>query len=147
MEFIIGISLAVIHAVVTAIIHNYKIRRSSAYNREHGTTHNWSSGVGGAVAKIVFSAAIGFEMAIRHWAPIETSLMLAYFPLGAVFAAGIFWLVFDPVLNWLLGDKLTYVSVTNNKFFDRIFKGNFKKQLAAKLAVIAAGLITLIILF
>jgi hypothetical protein len=54
--------------------------------------------------------------------------------------AGIFWLVFDLSLNLMRpGKAWNYISITNGKFFDKIFKGNWKLQWLAKGLLIAAG--------
>jgi hypothetical protein len=53
--------------------------------------------------------------------------------------AGVFWLVFDLALNLMRGKKWNYISLTNGKFFDKIFKGNWKLQLVAKGATIGIG--------
>jgi len=54
--------------------------------------------------------------------------------------AGVFWLVFDLALNIMRPGKVwNYVSITNGKFFDKIFKGNWKIQYAVKIGIIAVG--------
>jgi hypothetical protein len=57
--------------------------------------------------------------------------------------SGMFWLVFDLSLNLMRpGKAWNYISITNGKFFDKVFKGNWKLQLLAKGLLIAIGQIT-----
>jgi hypothetical protein len=57
--------------------------------------------------------------------------------------AGIFSLVFNISLNIFRPDKKwNYISTTNGKFFDEVFKGNFNLQLASQLLIIAIGELT-----
>lgn len=144
MEYLIGAILAIVHASLAALFHKRKIRKTAEYNREHGTNFNYNSGVGGFIIKVVAASFIGFVMSWIAF-PVESYWELLYFILAAIYSMGIYWLWFDAILNFLRGKKLSYVSVTNYKFFDEIFKGSFIKQLSAKVGVICFGIITTIL--
>jgi hypothetical protein len=51
-----------------------------------------------------------------------------------------YWLCFDGFLNLRLGRSWNNVSETNGKLTDRLFKGNYILQLAAKLGMLALGI-------
>jgi hypothetical protein len=88
----------------------------------------------------VFIALVLIWTDIIVWgAPYPESLQW----LGAdlIAYAGIFWLVFDIHLNDFTGKASDYISTTNGKFFDKIFRGDFNLQLTVKLIVIFAGIL------
>jgi hypothetical protein len=64
-------------------------------------------------------------------------LVVTWFRFGAAF-----WMFFDIWLNLLRGKKLDYISTTNGKLFDSIFKGNFYIQLTVKILIQCVYLVT-----
>lgn len=78
-------------------------------------------------------------LALGYWS-------ILYIFVDLFFYAGIFWAVFNISLNILRPDKKwNYVSTTNGKFFDIIFKGSFIKQSIAQIATFSLGFFKLLI--
>jgi hypothetical protein len=128
IKMVCGTVLYAILAMVWAGYHALMIRQMSS------PPNDWflRAFMGGIIAFLVYFSTQAYQVVA----------FIGYL----VVLAGVFWIVFDLVLNDDRGLPLSYVSTTNNKIVDSMFKGRFFRQLLAKIAVIAIGVILITVI-
>ena len=109
-----------------AMYHDGKIDKTKSGNYDGGFPDMFAR----------FWVIMAFSFVYLIWVGVEYPEGLWRLALTWIRLAGVFWLMFDIWLNMIRGKPFTYISTTNGKIFDSLFKGNFSIQLATKIMII-----------